>query len=148
MKGFVLKKEQRGVMLLEALIALVIFSIGMIALMGLLAAAISHSGDAKYRADASFLANQIIGQIWSDRENALAYDYDGNAATSCSATSPTVCNWLANVRQTLPGAAGETQRIQITNVAPDVNEITVTVRWRASQDQVTRRFVTSTQVGG
>jgi len=29
-----------------------------------------------------------------------------------------------------------------------VNEITVTVRWRASQDQVTRRFVTSTQVGG
>ena len=61
--------KQQGSVLLEGLIAILIFSMGILALVGLQAAAIKNSSDAKYRADASYLANQIIGQMWADRAN-------------------------------------------------------------------------------
>jgi type IV pilus assembly protein PilV len=44
-------------MLLEALIAILIFSFGILGLVGLQANAINLSTDAKYRADAALLAN-------------------------------------------------------------------------------------------
>lgn len=56
--------RQRGVMLLEALVAILIFSIGILAIVGLQANSIKLSNDAKYRSDASFLANQLIGEMW------------------------------------------------------------------------------------
>lgn len=56
--------RQHGVMLLEALVAILIFSIGILAIVGLQANAIKLSNDAKYRSDASFMANQLIGEMW------------------------------------------------------------------------------------
>ncbi|MEE8253990.1 MAG: hypothetical protein V3S58_00090, partial [Nitrosomonadaceae bacterium] len=57
-----LRKEQRGAMLLEALIAILIFSMGILALMGMQVTAINTVSESKYRSDAGFLANRIIGQ--------------------------------------------------------------------------------------
>ncbi len=138
--------KQAGSVLLEGLIALLIFSIGIISLMGLQAAAINNSTAAKLRADASFLTNQIIGHIWSDRDNVAQYDHNSTAPVTCTNAYPAVCNWLANVRQTLPGAAGLTQRIQITNISVGVNEVTVTVNW--SSPQGPHNFSTTTRIGG
>ena len=45
---------QQGVVLLESLIAILIFSMGILALVGLQAAMISNTSNAKYRADASY----------------------------------------------------------------------------------------------
>ena len=55
-------KSQQGVMLLEALVAILIFTIGIIAVMGMQVASITQVTQAKYRTDARYLANQIIGQ--------------------------------------------------------------------------------------
>ncbi len=59
-------KKQRGVMLIEGLIAILIFSLGILAMVGMQAQAINHTSQAKYRADAAFLANKIIAQMWAD----------------------------------------------------------------------------------
>jgi len=61
---------QRGSMLLEALISILIFSIGILAIIGLQAASIKMSSDAKYRSDASLLASQYISSMWSDAGSA------------------------------------------------------------------------------
>ena len=45
-------------MLIEALIGILIFSIGILALIGMQAAAIRNTADARYRSEASFLANR------------------------------------------------------------------------------------------
>jgi type IV pilus assembly protein PilV len=58
---FSVQNSQHGVVILEALIALVIFSMGVLALVGLQAAMIKNAGGAKFRADASFIAQQRIG---------------------------------------------------------------------------------------
>lgn len=58
--------SQRGIMLLEGLIAILIFSLGILAVVGMQATTIGHTSQAKYRVDAAFLANKLIGQMWAD----------------------------------------------------------------------------------
>ena len=61
-------QSQSGVMLIEALLAILIFSIGVLGLVSLQAAANKASTQAKYRTEASLLANDLIGRMWvSDR---------------------------------------------------------------------------------
>ena len=57
-------KKQRGVMLLEAMIGVLLFSIGIIGIMGLQAKALATVSDTKYRSEAAFLT-EILSQIFS-----------------------------------------------------------------------------------
>src|SRR6478609_8169168 len=62
------RRIQGGVMLLEVLIAILIFSLGILGVVGLQAIAVQQSTDARYRADAAQLVDRLIGQMWtSDR---------------------------------------------------------------------------------
>ena len=58
------RKYQSGVMLLEALIGILIFSMGILAMIAMQAAAVTASADAQYRSEAAYLANQIISEMW------------------------------------------------------------------------------------
>lgn len=61
--------SQQGSALLEALIGVLIFSIGILAVIGMQAFSVRAVSDAKYRADASFLASQALGRLWGDPTN-------------------------------------------------------------------------------
>ena len=65
--------SQHGVVLLEALIALLIFSMGILALVGLQVAMVKNTSDNKYRADASFIAQERLGRMWGDPTNLASY---------------------------------------------------------------------------
>jgi len=62
-------RPQQGFALVEVLVAVLLFSIGILAVVGMQAFSIGAVTDAKYRADASFLANQAIGRLWGDPTN-------------------------------------------------------------------------------
>jgi type IV pilus assembly protein PilV len=115
---------QQGVMLLEALIAILIFTIGIVAVMGMQAVSISQVSQAKYRTDASYLANQIIGKMWVDQANLATYVSSGSAGRLA---------WDATVAATLPQGAG--------TIAIAGRQVTVTVTWRMPDDITTRRYV-------
>ena len=57
-------KTQQGIALLESMIAIVIFSMGILALAGLQSVLVKSTSDAKYRAEATFIAQQSIGLVW------------------------------------------------------------------------------------
>ncbi|MDP1653310.1 MAG: prepilin-type cleavage/methylation domain-containing protein [Rhodocyclaceae bacterium] len=57
---------QSGVILLETLIAILIFSIGILALVGVQAVMVSNTSDARYRSEASFIVQRRIAAIWTD----------------------------------------------------------------------------------
>ena len=59
-------KNQRGMLLIEGLIAILVFSLGVLAMVGMQAQSIAHTSQAKYRVDAAFLANKLIAQMWAD----------------------------------------------------------------------------------
>ncbi len=80
-----LKSAQQGVVLLEAMIAILIFSVGVLAIVGLQAAMIKNTSESKYRADASYIAQQRIGIMWADPANLDSYL---EAATDISSLLP------------------------------------------------------------
>ncbi len=96
-------QNQRGIILLEGLIAVVIFSLGILALVGLQSASIRNTTDAKYRVDASFIANQAIGMMWTKRSDLESFEGASTVAE-------------------LPNG---TRTIDV-----DGNDVTVTVTWQ------------------
>jgi type IV pilus assembly protein PilV len=151
MKAF--GKSQQGVLLLEAMIAVLIFSLGILAIVALQAASIRTQGDAKQRAEASYLANQLIGRMWTDRGNLAGYAHNAAGAFSCdsavgtSATSASasLTTWLQNVSATLPNGTSGAQRI----VVGAGNLVTITMCWRAGNNtRETRRYEIATQIAG
>lgn len=142
-------RNEQGVILLEALIGLLIFSVGILGMVALQAAAIQQTSDTQYRANASLLASQIIGQMWGDRGNLAAYSQTSGGGAACNtAGAPSgytpITQWLAQVTGELPGATPSMQTVQISGTANNV--ITVTVCWKSSHDIAAHHYVAVAQI--
>lgn len=61
--------DQHGLVLLEGLIAVLIFSIGILGAVGLQTAMINGNADARYRAEAGLIVEQRIAELWVDQAN-------------------------------------------------------------------------------
>ena len=59
----IMKKQQTGSFLLEAVIGILIFFIGVLAMIALQANSIAIQNDSQYRVEAANLADQMLGQI-------------------------------------------------------------------------------------
>lgn len=146
------QKNSQGMILIEGLIAIFIFSIGILAIVGMQAASIRHSADAKYRADASLLANQIIAQMWAnqgpaDASNLPTFAHNPGGTTVCApsggaSSNADVTGWTTAVAAALPGAPSNKQQIAIGAN----NLVTVTICWQGPQDPQERHFVASAQI--
>ena len=138
-------------MLLEVLIAMLIFALGVLGLVGLQANASKESSMAKYRADATLLANELVGEMWvSDRS------YAGLSAKFASATpGPGYTAWLARVTATLPRVAEVPPTVTLTQISPlpsllpggatgpsdpvltSSTQVNITIYWRQPADAST-----------
>ena len=143
-------------MLLEAFIAILLFSGGILGLMGLQAVSLKNAADAKYRAEAAYLANQIIGQMWAENPaNLPSYAHNATTAGLCNfgggaSGNANVVAWLGSastpgtVVGTLPGATAAMQQISIGAN----NFVTVTICWQRPGENAPRNFVGLAQING
>jgi len=143
------RATQTGSMILEALISILIFSIGILALVGMQATAVNNAGDAKYRSSAGFLANEMVGAVWAARQinplaqasNVSAFIPDPSfACSNCSASgvgNSTTNSWANNVAKALPIAT-----TSITITAGTI--VTITIGWQAPNDAVAHRHAVQT----
>jgi type IV pilus assembly protein PilV len=135
--------RQKGMMLIEALVAILIFSMGIIAMMGLQAASIKLSTDAKYRSDASLLANELIGQMWVNR-NTAAGQATESAQLIANFASPGgafYTPWLNDVNVALPNSSGANQPVVTiatqNPTAPATSTsslVTITIFWKSPEE--------------
>ena len=133
--------RQKGATLLEALIGILIFSVGILALVGMQALAIKQMTDAKYRSDASFFANEIIGHMWGNRASLGSYAFNGTGTPPAALTG-----WVASIQNGLPGVAGAANTLPIIAVAGTT--VTVTVRWQAPGGSAVHRHITLAHING
>ncbi len=59
-----LRHSQQGSFILEAIISLILFAVGLISLMSLSAQAINQVGQSKARNDASYLVGELLSEMW------------------------------------------------------------------------------------
>jgi type IV pilus assembly protein PilV len=114
---------QQGAILLESLIAMLIFSMGILALVGLQAAMVSNTSDAKYRSVASYLAQQKLGELWADPNHIVA------------TSEPVALNELPNGQYTIGYVA-------------DTGEVSITITWQAPGDTTAHTITNNARIMG
>jgi type IV pilus assembly protein PilV len=134
-----LRNTQSGVMLLEALIGILIFSLGILAMVGMQAMGIKLASDSRDRADASNLAAQLVGQMWLNRAALASYQYSGTGTAPAALTT-----WITQVNATLPNAAANPPIVTVAASALGASvgtETTVTLRWNNPTDTTVHQYV-------
>jgi type IV pilus assembly protein PilV len=137
----VIVSEQHGSVMLEGLIAILVFSFGVLALVALLGVSVKDSSNAKHRTDASLLANQVIGRMWaSDKTNTAL------VASFANASGAEYLAWKTKVIDTLPGAG---IAANLPTIAIDADsQVTVTVRWQLPGASTAHNYVAVTRING
>jgi type IV pilus assembly protein PilV len=112
------RRAQRGVALIEALISILIFSIGVLGLMGLEARAINFSVDAEDRNRAALFASEVASTLWLSGS--------GNVGNAITANSTAWNTSVADPTGTgLPNGAITVAQIGTTNAAD------ITITWKS-----------------
>jgi type IV pilus assembly protein PilV len=134
------RSAQGGFTLIEVLVSVLIFSFGVLGIVGMQAAAIKMSTDAQQRAEATFLADQLLARMLiSDPATAATFSHKPGGTTACAptgavSTNTTVTEWLGEVTSTFPRALANEQQI-IVSGAP-ANEVTVRLCWKNAEDDL------------
>ena len=133
---------QRGVALLEALIAILVFSFGVLGLVAILAGSIRATNDARYRAEAANLAQMLIGAMWSTR----AADLDAQFG----AGGPQLVAWQTQVANLLPQANGANVPIvDLTQpgLSAQSRSVVVTMFWQLPGEPGRHQLLITAQIG-
>jgi type IV pilus assembly protein PilV len=149
-RRFSLPKAQRGVLLIEAMCAILIFSFGILGLIGLQTAAVQQSGDANFRSTAGELADQLINQMWVSNRSVAASTLVTNFQSVAPAGAAYTA-WNALVSSSLPGGTSVvTMQPQPAGCVPAVSSCsviaTVTVSWQTGHDAAQHNYVVSAQI--
>jgi type IV pilus assembly protein PilV len=140
------RNSQKGVMLIEALIAILIFSIGILAVVGMQGAAIKNVTDSRSRSEAAFLASELLAQMWMDQNinasgantsNVTVNNYQGTGGIPPrlgTVTPPT--GWIGRVATKLPGATRAGVLPKVTIIGPNASGATVKIElfWQLPEE--------------
>ena len=140
------RRRERGVMLIEALIAILIFSIGILAVVGMQGVAMKNVTESKSRSEAAFLAQELMAQMWIDQNiaggintsnvSSANYNYAGTGTPPPrlgTITPPPGTGWIKHVLQ-LPGAANALPKVTITNETPSGATVKIEIFWRLPEE--------------
>ena len=151
---------QGGFFLIEAMVALLIFALGILGLVAMGGTAVSSQSDAQFRTDASGLADAIAGQI------ALGVNRAGNGVnipaslagfasnpggTTCAfnggpTLDPLIAPLLLRAQTILPGATTPAYQQIVIDAAGSFNRVSITLCWKTASDAVPRRHTLVTYV--
>lgn len=119
------RAAQCGSFILESLISILIFAVGLISLVGLATQGLNQVGQTKARNDASYLASELVGDMWVSASTPGAY----NTAT-----------WLTRVQSVLPSGQA--------TVTVSGTQVDITISWSDPKNAgVRHQYQTSTQIG-
>ena len=128
----------RGIVLLEALIAVLILSLAMLGVLGLATRALHDAANAHWRSEAASLAESTIARMWVENPSTLADRY-GSAAGG-----PGLRDIVAAASR-LPGVTSTTNLpiVEVANEASGASpRVTLTLFWQSPADAVPHRYVT------
>ena len=129
------RRSNGGIALIEVLVALLIFMLGVLGLIGMQSSLTRTQTESKVRADAAYLANELIGRMWADANNLTGYaGDDGCSASSCT-------EWRTKLGQILPGGGAE---ITVNGLTGDIS---ITLTWSMPNGEA-HKYVTQTTIAG
>lgn len=146
----------RGIVLIDALVAILIFSVGIVGMVALQGSAVEMTGASNYRINAAMLTDQVIAQMWATDPSKIESLFAGSGGSGgadyvtwfnsadCTSTTPaTGC--LPGVKANPPSIAVAAQ--SISSSGNTQYQVTVTVHWKAPSDNSAHTYVSVTAIG-
>ena len=132
-----------GFALLESLVAILVFSIGILGIIALQAISVTNSSASMYRRNASLLADQLIGKMWVDDRSNLQANYQGGNGTD----GFKYIGWLGYVNSQLPLDANSPPTVVVTPLSftPPRSLVTITISWKMP-DGAIHTYVATTEI--
>ena len=131
--------HQRGSSLLEGLLAIILFSIGLLSLLMLLSATLIESSNARYRIEASLLISDLVSHMWIGD-----HSLNGLKTRFADTTSNDYQSWFTSVSNRLPGVSAKSNAPQIT--IDDARNVTVNIRWQIPGDSTSHQMIVQTLI--
>ncbi len=136
--------HQRGVGLIEVLIAVLVVSIGFLGVAALQVMSLSTNNSAMARSMATVSTYSIFDAMRLDKGSALNGDYDGTVAgNACPAIPSTVTlagtqlhSWCDQLASNLGSVASTTGKVDCTKISNDRGYCTVTIKFADSRSGV------------
>ncbi len=132
---------QRGVALVEALIAVVLLAIGLIGAIGIQARSVGALSDATARAEAVMASESLVGIMSNDQLNLSQYVL-AQAGTPSTRLAP----WYAETQAAIPGAS---VTVAVTPTAGTThNRVDIAISWtRKAGDPANTHLLTAHLAG-
>lgn len=140
-----MRRFQSGSAMVEGLTAVTVFSIGILGVIGLQANVLENNAQAQFRAEASYLAEEVIGLATADAANAACYSMNPGSPDCTNAfAQEAATEWAERVQASLPGA---------DEILPQVayaadGTFTVTIQWKRQSDATWNNYVSTTNISG
>jgi type IV pilus assembly protein PilV len=134
--------QQRGALLLDALIALAVCAVGVLGEVAVFAQAIRNVENAHCRSVAAELAQALVGRMWAEDPAALATHYDAQAGAGYA-------GFVRELRR-LPGAdrPGNAPEIGVAaGAGPASRRVTIAVHWQLPGEPAAHRYGLVTVIG-
>ena len=131
--------HQRGSSLLEGLLAILLFSIGLLSLLMLLSATLIESSNARYRIEASLLISDLVSHMWIGD-----HSLNGLKTRFADTTSNDYQSWFTSLSNRLPGVSAKSNAPQIT--IDDARNVTVNIRWQIPGDSTSHQMIVQTLI--
>ena len=119
---------QRGITLLDALIALAVLAFGLLGLSRLQTRMLVQATEAQQRMTASLLADELLNTMLVDSPNSACYSLPASGTCGNAGARARADDWRVRALAALPGA------IDATAVIDANNRMTVTLTWQFKSD--------------
>lgn len=121
-------RRQRGVSLIDALIAIAILSFGLIGMSRMQGRMVSSATDSQLRTTAAALADELLNTVLVDHDNAACYTLPQSGTCGSAAATARTTAWAAKVMSTLPGTV--TQGVVLHAAS---GRMTVSIGWTSRE---------------
>jgi type IV pilus assembly protein PilV len=122
----IINNNKKGFFIIEALISILVFMIGILGILQLQVGQMQATADAQYRSQASYMAENLMSEIVIDK---------GNIDTFVDKTNTTYMDWESNLRNVLPGVNEYEPEVTTSISSSGGTLVTIVVKWKAPQSE-------------
>jgi type IV pilus assembly protein PilV len=137
------KKNNYGFYTIEAIVAIIIFMVGIIGIIEIQTIAIKANSDAQYKVNASYFADEIIGEMMVNKPVIMAY---------ANGTNTNYQKWLGELTKSIPGVSKNPPTITVVSAGTSSGPtgttylVTVIINWKKPGDSTISQYRAETTI--
>ena len=135
------QRRQRGVTLIDAMIAMAILAFGLIGMTRMQGRMVTAATDAQLRSTAMQLADELLNTVLADSANAACYTLPQSGACGSATATARATEWSTRTAASLPGTVTRTVTLDAAT-----SRMTVSIGWVARDNSDPRLLNVVTDV--